>query len=49
MKTQTKGTAELGTQQMTANFEDMTRPDHDERLYSQMNFANAATGAQNQW
>ena len=49
MKTQTKGSAQLGTQQMTASFEDMTRPDHDERLYSQINFANAADSAQNPW
>lgn len=43
MKTQTD------TNQMTGNFEDMNHLDHDERLYSQINLANSATGGQNQW
>lgn len=47
MKAEAMSTAKMDTQQRTGSFEDMDRPDHDERLYNHINLATSTVGAPN--
>lgn len=47
MKVEAMSTAKMGSQQRTGSFDDMDRPDHDERLYSHINLATSTVGAPN--